>query len=176
QVVGVDIGGATTDIFSVFQDVFNRTVSAKPRDVLLGRRLAEAGLPNVLRWIPFDLDESELRNRIKNKMIRPTTIPQSLEELIIEQAISREALRLAFEQHKALAVGPGRSPAGADHLRTPSSRRVRGRRSSTSSTSTSSSVRAASSPTPAPDPVGQSDDARRLLPEGSPSSPSTRSS
>jgi hypothetical protein len=38
-------------------------------------------------------------------MIRPTTIPDTLEELVIEQAISREALRLAFEQHKALAVG-----------------------------------------------------------------------
>jgi hypothetical protein len=38
-------------------------------------------------------------------MIRPTTIPQSLDELQIEQAISREALRLAFKQHKSLAVG-----------------------------------------------------------------------
>ncbi|MDP2961099.1 MAG: glutamate mutase L, partial [candidate division Zixibacteria bacterium] len=28
EVVGVDIGGATTDIFSVFQTIFNRTVSA----------------------------------------------------------------------------------------------------------------------------------------------------
>jgi len=55
--------------------------------------------------VPFAVDEVELRNRIKNKMIRPTTIPQSLEDLVIEQAIAREALRLAFEQHKALAVG-----------------------------------------------------------------------
>lgn len=67
--------------------------------------LAEAGLENILRWAPFDIDESDLRNRIKNKMIRPTTIPQTLEELKIEQAISREALRVSFEQHKALAVG-----------------------------------------------------------------------
>jgi hypothetical protein len=37
-------------------------------------------------------------------MIRPTTIPQSLEALIIEQAIAREALRLSFEQHKEFAV------------------------------------------------------------------------
>ena len=58
-----------------------------------------------LRWVPFDIDESDLRNRIKNKMIRPTTIPQTLEELKIEQAISREALRVSFEQHKSLAVG-----------------------------------------------------------------------
>tara|TARA_Y100001970_G_C14124463_1_gene798149 strand:- start:637 stop:1383 length:747 start_codon:yes stop_codon:yes gene_type:complete len=37
-------------------------------------------------------------------MIRPTTIPQSLEELIIEQALAREALNLSFEQHKQFAV------------------------------------------------------------------------
>ena len=66
--------------------------------------LAEAGLENVLRWVPFDIEVGDLRNRIKNKMIRPTTIPQTLQELILEQAIAREALRLAFEQHKQLAV------------------------------------------------------------------------
>jgi hypothetical protein len=38
-------------------------------------------------------------------MIRPTTIPQTLDDLIVEQAIAREALRLAFEQHRELAVG-----------------------------------------------------------------------
>ncbi|HRS95627.1 MAG TPA: glutamate mutase L, partial [Candidatus Latescibacteria bacterium] len=36
---------------------------------------------------------------------RPTTIPQLLDELKLEQAIAREALRLAFIQHKQLAVG-----------------------------------------------------------------------
>ena len=65
---------------------------------------AEAGLENVLRWVPFDIDDKELTNRIGNKMIRPTTVPQSLEELVIEQAIAREALRLSFIQHKEFAV------------------------------------------------------------------------
>ena len=37
-------------------------------------------------------------------MIRPTTIPQSLEELIVEQALAREALSLSFRQHKQFAV------------------------------------------------------------------------
>lgn len=105
-VIGVDIGGATTDVFSVFKDVFNRTVSANlGMSYSVSNVLAEASLPNVMRWVLFETDERELRNRIKNKMIRPTTIPSSLEELIIEQAIAREALRLAFEQHKSLAVG-----------------------------------------------------------------------
>jgi hypothetical protein len=66
---------------------------------------AEAGLKNVMRWVPFKMDEKDLRNRVKNKMIRPTTIPYLLEELIFEQAIAREALRLSFIQHKELAVG-----------------------------------------------------------------------
>ncbi len=105
SVVGVDIGGATTDIFSVFQKQFNRTVSANlGMSYSICNVLAESGLKNVLRWVPFDIDEKELTNRIGNKMIRPTTVPQSLEELVIEQAIAREALRLSFIQHKSFAV------------------------------------------------------------------------
>ena len=110
QVVGVDIGGATTDVFSVFKNkegepIFNRTVSANlGMSYSVSNVLVEAGLENVLRWVPFDIEVGDLRNRIKNKMIRPTTIPQTLQELILEQAIAREALRLAFEQHKQLAV------------------------------------------------------------------------
>jgi hypothetical protein len=41
---------------------------------------------------------------VKNKMVRPTTIPQSLEALIFEQAVAREALRLAYVQHKEFAT------------------------------------------------------------------------
>ncbi|NKB66585.1 MAG: methylaspartate mutase [Candidatus Latescibacteria bacterium] len=106
NVVGVDIGGATTDVFSVFGEVFNRTVSANlGMSYSISNVLASAGLPHIMRWLPFDMDEAELRDRIKNKMIRPTTIPQMLEELQIEHAIAREALRLAFVQHRELAVG-----------------------------------------------------------------------
>jgi len=105
EVVGVDIGGATTDIFSVFQGVFNRTVSANlGMSYSISNVFAEAGLENVMRWVPFHMDERDLRNRVKNKMIRPTTIPQMMEELIFEQAIAKEALRLAFIQHKSFAT------------------------------------------------------------------------
>jgi len=61
-------------------------------------------MPSVLRWVHVDMDERELRSRVKNKMIRPTTIPQTLEALIFEQAVSREALRLAYIQHKTFAI------------------------------------------------------------------------
>ena len=130
DVLGVDIGGATTDVFSVFHTaaegqadpageagtdsdgpegpgtVFNRTVSANlGMSYSISNVLAEASLDNVVRWIPFDIDEADLRDRIKNKMIRPTTIPHMLEELQIEHAVAREALRLALLQHRELAVG-----------------------------------------------------------------------
>jgi len=107
EVVGVDIGGATTDVFSVFTDenVFNRTVSANlGLSYSISNVLATAGIKNIMRWVPFDIDESEVRNMIKNKMIRPTTIPQKLEELVLEQAIAKEALKYAFIQHKEFAV------------------------------------------------------------------------
>ncbi len=105
NVLGVDIGGATTDVFSVFDGAFNRTVSANlGMSYSVSNVLAEAGLPSILRWVPFPIEEKGLRNRIGNKMIRPTTIPQTLAELKIEQAIAREALRLAFIQHKEFAV------------------------------------------------------------------------
>lgn len=105
-VLGVDIGGATTDVFSVFSGIFNRTVSANlGMSYSISNVFAEAGLENVMRWVPYDIDEFSLRNAIKNKMIRPTTIPFTLDELMVEQAAAREALRLSLEQHKSLAVG-----------------------------------------------------------------------
>ncbi|MFO8061935.1 MAG: glutamate mutase L [bacterium] len=105
EVLGVDIGGATTDVFSVFQEKFNRTVSANlGMSYSISNVVKETGLANIMRWVPFKMDEKDLRNRIRNKMIRPTTIPSTVEELQIEQAIAREALRLALEHHKAMAV------------------------------------------------------------------------
>jgi len=107
NVVGVDIGGATTDVFSVFSGGFNRTVSANlGMSYSISNVLAEAGVDSILRWVPLSRAEAaDLRDRIGNKMIRPTTIPETLEDLVIEQAIAREALRLAFAQHKQFAVG-----------------------------------------------------------------------
>jgi hypothetical protein len=106
NVLAVDIGGATTDVFSVFGGVYTRTVSANlGMSYSICNVLTEAGVENIARWIPFRIDPAELRNRLRNKMIRPTTIPYTLEDLLIEQAVSREALRLALDHHKSLARG-----------------------------------------------------------------------
>ncbi|MEJ5170841.1 MAG: glutamate mutase L, partial [Fimbriimonadales bacterium] len=106
NILGVDIGGATTDVFSVFGGVYNRTVSANlGMSYSICNVLKESGIENIARWVPFTIDPAEVRNRLRNKMIRPTTIPQTYEDLLIEHAVAREALRLAFEHHKTLARG-----------------------------------------------------------------------
>jgi len=123
NVLGVDIGGATTDVFSVFlnntgERVYNRTVSANlGMSYSICNVLKEAGIENIARWLPFEIAPAEVRNRLRNKMIRPTTIPQTYEDLLIEQAVSREALRLAFEHHKTLARNlVGIQQGGLDRL------------------------------------------------------------
>jgi uncharacterized protein (TIGR01319 family) len=110
-ILGVDIGGATTDVFSVFRNVqddpiFNRTVSANlGMSYSICNVLTEAKVENIKRWLPFDVSDADLRNQLRNKMIRPTTIPQRQQDLQIEQAVAREALRLAFDHHRSLARG-----------------------------------------------------------------------
>jgi len=104
NIIGVDIGGATTDVFSSFEGTFTRTVSANlGMSYSICNVLEEAKFENILRWVPFGVDEVKLSNWIANKMVRPTTIPMTLEMLVLEQALAREALRLSFAHHKSLA-------------------------------------------------------------------------
>jgi uncharacterized protein (TIGR01319 family) len=116
SVMCVDIGGATTDVFSVFPDqlkklISNRTVSANlGMSYSIANVLVEAGTQAIGRWLPFELPEHELRDRLRNKMIRPTSIPQTLEDLWVEQAVCREALRLSLQHHRVLAVGVSAGP------------------------------------------------------------------
>ncbi len=110
-VLCADIGGATTDVFSVFENrrgepVFNRTVSANlGMSYSVANVLIEAGVESIRRWLPYEMEPPALRDRLRNKMIRPTSIPQTLEDLWLEQAVCREALRLALFHHRSLAVG-----------------------------------------------------------------------
>ena len=104
NVLCVDIGGATTDVFSVVDGRFNRTVSANlGMSYSAANVLAETGVSNIARWV--DVPEGQLLNEILNKTVRPTTIPETPQELAIEQALAREALRLAFAQHREFSIG-----------------------------------------------------------------------
>ncbi len=104
NIAGVDIGGATTDVFSSFDGTFTRTVSANlGMSYSICNVLEEAGFDGIVRWVPFAVDKAEIADWIANKMVRPTALPQTLYHLVLEQAIAREALRLSFAHHKSLA-------------------------------------------------------------------------
>jgi len=105
NVLGVGLGGATTNVYSVFEGKFVRSVSANlGMSYSITNVMKEAGIKNIVRWLPFELDEEEVANRLMNKMIRPTTIPHTLEDLIVEHAVAREALRLGLRHHKSIAT------------------------------------------------------------------------
>jgi hypothetical protein len=55
--------------------------------------LAVLNLENVLRWLPFAATDDDLWNYAYNKILMPTTVPQTMRDLMIEQAIAREIVR-----------------------------------------------------------------------------------
>ncbi|MCK4439253.1 glutamate mutase L [Candidatus Bathyarchaeota archaeon] len=105
NVLGVGLGGATTNVYSIMDGRFVRSVSANlGMSYSVTNVMKEAGIDNIMRWIPFNLDREEVASRLMNKMIRPTTIPQTLEDLIVEHSVAREALRLGLQHHRTIAT------------------------------------------------------------------------
>lgn len=103
NLLAVDIGGDTTDVYSVYKGVFNRSLNAGIGLTYgIGNIVKEAGIDNILRWLPSSFEERSVRNIIGNMMIKPH---ESLtpDERRIQAAISREAIRLGVEGHKAIA-------------------------------------------------------------------------
>lgn len=104
NLIGVGLGGATTNIYSIYGGRFVRSVSANlGMSYSICNVLRESGPENIKRWLPFEIDNDDLADALQNKMIRPTTIPHTLHTLIIEHAVAREAIRGGFRHHKSIA-------------------------------------------------------------------------
>ena len=103
NLIGVDVGGETTDMYSVFNGIFNRSLNA---DFGLTHGISNimkiTGIENILRWLPHDMDEREVRNIIGNMMINP---PETLNERekLVQAAAAREALAMGLAKHKEIA-------------------------------------------------------------------------
>ncbi|MCG8349266.1 MAG: glutamate mutase L [Chloroflexales bacterium] len=59
--------------------------------------LTQRGLDNVARWLPFPITATDLTSWMLNKLLRPQVIPTNREDLLIEHAITCEALAMALE-------------------------------------------------------------------------------
>ncbi len=107
NIMAVDIGGATTDVFSFLNGQFFRSASANAG---MSKRIGSMNTVRpdlVARWLPKPIDEAELlvRNWLLNKTLRPSTLPQTADELMLEQSFAREAIRLSLNDHKQVAKG-----------------------------------------------------------------------
>lgn len=100
NIMAVDIGGATTDIFSNILGEYFRTVSANyGMSYSISNVQKDTGRENILRWLPKGIDENYARNYIANKMLYPTFIAENSLQMAIEHAVARQAIAMSKKQH-----------------------------------------------------------------------------
>ncbi len=100
DVMMVDIGGATTDVFSNLKGKFYRTVSANyGMSYSIANVLKDAGLDLIRHYLPAEADLDYFSDYIADKMLYPTCNPSDSHLLYVEHIMARAALFLAREQH-----------------------------------------------------------------------------
>ncbi len=101
-VLAVDVGSATTLAAASMR---GREYVNIRTNIGIGHSAAsllEATTPgNLRRWLTWDASEAEITSYLHNKALRPATVPQTTEELELEYALAREALRVVVEQARA---------------------------------------------------------------------------
>ena len=100
-VLGVDVGSASTTIAVAFGGELSLTV--RP-DVGIGHSAAnllrQSSVAAIGRWLPIDIPADVITDFVYNKSLSPASIPQTLEELYLEQALARQALAVAVESSR----------------------------------------------------------------------------
>ncbi len=111
--LGVDVGSASVTINACRDGWATTTVRT---DLGIGHGLAglldQVDMADVLRWLPFSIAPSRARDRLLNKTLHPGSIPQTREELLLEQAAAREALRIAIRDSLPGWGGGSSQPEG----------------------------------------------------------------
>jgi hypothetical protein len=111
--LGVDVGASTTTLAAAFNGQLQLAVRSDIGTAFGGARLlSEVGVDSIARWLPFELSEGELEAFVINKEIHPVSIPSDTRDLLIEQALAREAIRSALHVSRpSWPVLDGRSAA-----------------------------------------------------------------
>ena len=99
NVTAVDVGASTTSVMmggehGEFIPMVNAGVGIGPN---IGAILQQVGAQRVMRWLPFDITEDELRQHVMDRMMHPQEVPTSQRDLQIAQAFAREAITLTME-------------------------------------------------------------------------------
>lgn len=96
--LGIDVGGASTTVAAVFDERLYLTVDGSTGIAFGGTRLLEEeGIDCIAAWLPEAVTPHELRGFMINKSIHPASVPQTEQELRMEQAVACAAIRRAVE-------------------------------------------------------------------------------
>ncbi|HEY1015848.1 MAG TPA: glutamate mutase L, partial [Herpetosiphonaceae bacterium] len=97
QVLFVDLGAMSTGCFAAHGDQYSPSIvtNCGTGQGALGV-LAAAGADAILRWLPYEMTEQALREFVLNRLLRPQIVASTREELFVDQALAREALRAAL--------------------------------------------------------------------------------
>jgi uncharacterized protein (TIGR01319 family) len=105
-VLVVDVGGATTDVFTARGGEVFRTVSANLGMSYSALHVASLDdLATVRSSLPEDRTATEIWNRIGEKHLRPTRLPPTEEDVRVEWALATAAVRAAVRDHIAVRGG-----------------------------------------------------------------------
>jgi hypothetical protein len=97
QVLVVDVGSMTTVCYASDGGVVNVGLETNCGTAYgAGGVLDRVGPQAISRWVPFEMTDQAIREHILNKLLRPQIIPITHEDMLIEHAIAREALKCAM--------------------------------------------------------------------------------
>ncbi len=106
KILAVDIGGATTDVFTAYKGRAFRTVSANlGMSYSILNVVRQVGIAAVKELVDFDISDAELLDRIGNKFLNPTGLPKTIEDTKIECAVASLAVREAVREHLNVMYG-----------------------------------------------------------------------
>jgi len=98
-VLGIDVGGMTTTVATAREGRFSLTVQTELGvGASIGEVLRRVPMGQVTRWLPEDVALERVQHLVMNKELRPWTVPQTDEELLIEHAVTREIVSLALAE------------------------------------------------------------------------------
>lgn len=110
-VLGVDVGAtATTIAVGVAGDLKQGVFPQYGLGRGLPELLEHCAPGEVTRWLHLEIPDSYVRQYIFNKALYPASLPATDEDLAVEQALARQAIRLAFEETISGANGNGLQP------------------------------------------------------------------
>lgn len=96
-VLGVDVGASATTVAAAFAGELSLGVYPQ---LGLGKGvsglLRHSQLEEIARWVPLEVGYDYLRDYLYNKSIYPASLPVTEEDMAIEQAVARQAIRTAL--------------------------------------------------------------------------------